>query len=86
MSTMPIVCVKMAQRVYSDDVIARALRELEALGIDDKDIRQREYMERMMREYGPRQGVGRGLMYPQQLRAKSYGLHRQAAKSNKMTI
>ena len=49
---------------YSDDVIARALRELEALGIDDNDVRQREYMERMMREYGPRQGVGRGLMYP----------------------
>lgn len=49
---------------YSNDVIARALRELEALGIDDKDVRQREYMERMMREYGPRQGVGRGLMYP----------------------
>ena len=49
---------------YSDRAIARALRELEKLGIDDKDVRQREYMERMMREYGPRQGVGRGLMYP----------------------
>lgn len=49
---------------YSDSAIARALRELEKLGIDDKDVRQREYMERMMREYGPRQGVGRGLMYP----------------------
>jgi hypothetical protein len=49
---------------YSDNVISRALRELEQLGIDDKDVRQREYMERMMREYGPRHGVGRGLMYP----------------------
>lgn len=49
---------------YGDNVIERAVRELEKLGIDVGDTRQREYMERMMREYGPRQGVGRGLMYP----------------------
>jgi len=51
-------------RHYGDSVIERAVRELEKLGVDVGDTRQREYMERMMREYGPRQGVGRGLMYP----------------------
>jgi hypothetical protein len=50
---------------YSDKTISRALRELEKLNIDDSDIRQREYMQRMLREHGPRRGVGYGLMYPQ---------------------
>ena len=49
---------------YSDKAIARALRELEKLGIDDQDVRQREYMQRMLQEHGPRRGVGYGLMYP----------------------
>jgi len=49
---------------YSDKVIARALNELEKMGVSDQDVRQREYMERMFREHGPRRGVGYGLMYP----------------------